>query len=259
MCTLAVLHRCTPDARLWIAANRDEYLERASEAPRVRAGRGAPIVAPLDLRAGGTWWGLSREGVFAAVTNRPTAALDPARRSRGQLVVDVLAAPSARLAAESAVGIGEDVYNPFNLLLADARDAFVVVYEGRPRLVHLEPGVHVIGNVDPDAREVAKVRRTFAQAEAVAKGPAGSIEAGLAEICRTHADPPDARASTCIHGDVYGTRSSTLLRLGSAGDILRHADGPPCTTPYRDFTPLLAELDHAVGSRVGELAERKAS
>jgi uncharacterized protein with NRDE domain len=258
MCTLAVLHRCTPEADLWIAANRDEYLERASEPPLVRAGRAGPIVAPLDRRAGGTWWGVNRHGVFAALTNRPTAALDPARRSRGQLVLDALEATCAELAAESALRTGADLYNPFNLLLVDGRDAFVVVYERRPRLVPLAPGVHVIGNVDPDTREVAKIRRTFAQAEAVATGPAEAIEAGLAAICRTHADAPEARESTCIHGDVYGTRSSTLLRLGEAGSLLRHAEGPPCATPYRDRTPLLAELDRTAGSRAGEL-ERKAS
>jgi len=259
MCTLVALHRCTRDATLWIAANRDEYLDRPAEGPALRTGRDGPLLAPLDLRAGGTWWGLNRSGVFAALTNRPSASPDSSRRSRGQLVLDALAAPSARAGAEAVAALGPDLYNPFNLFLADGREAFAVVYEAAPRLVALEPGVHVIGNVDPNASEVAKIRRTRALAEEVARGPASQIAAGLAAICRTHDVSGDPLASLCVHRGAYGTRSSTLLGLGPAGGTLQHADGPPCTTAYRDLTPLLAELDHAVVPRPGELAARIAS
>ena len=96
MCTLVALHRCTPDAFLWIAANRDEYADRPADGPALRKGRNGLLVAPLDRRAGGTWWGVSAQGVFAALTNRPTRELDATRRSRGQLVLDALAAGSAR-------------------------------------------------------------------------------------------------------------------------------------------------------------------
>src|SRR6185295_8299258 len=73
MCTLVALHRCTPDASLWVAANRDEFLDRPAEGPALRNGRAGALVAPLDRRAGGTWWGLNAHGVFAAITNRPTS------------------------------------------------------------------------------------------------------------------------------------------------------------------------------------------
>ena len=47
-----------------------------------------------------------------------------------------------------------------------------------------------------------------------------------------------------MHAGEYGTRSSTLLRLGAQAGELRYADGAPCAAPYRDFTPLLLdELD----------------
>jgi uncharacterized protein with NRDE domain len=257
MCTLVALHRCTPDAFLWIAANRDEYLERPSEAPALREGSNGVFVAPLDRRAGGTWWGLNECGVFAALTNRPTPSLDPTRRSRGQLVLDALGADTAATAAARLAALPPDLYNPFNLFVADARDAFAVVYEGGPRLVPLAPGVHVIGNADPDARHVPKVRRTLERAERVAGGPVEQIAEGLAEICRTHEE--DALASPCVHRGGYGTRSSTLLRLGSDEDLLLHADGPPCTHAYRDFTPLLTRLGAPAEPYAGELATRKAS
>ena len=259
MCTLVALHRCTPGATLWVAANRDEYLDRPAEGPALRTGRSGPIVAPLDCRAGGTWWGVNPAGVFAALTNRPTREPDPARRSRGQLVLDTLAADSARSAASAIERVGAGLYNPFNLFVADEREAFAVVYEGSPRVVPLAPGVHVIGNVDPNAREVEKIRRTLERAEAVASGPAARILDGLVEICRGHGDDGNPLASPCVHQGAYGTRSSSLLRLGSAGDLLRHSDGPPCTSLYRDFTPLLAQLGSPAQSRGGEMATRKAS
>lgn len=259
MCTLVALHRCAPDAFLWVAANRDEYLDRAAEGPAPRRVHGVDVVAPLDRRAGGTWWGVNEHGVFAALTNRPTASLDAARRSRGQLVLDALGARTARETAGALGGLGADLYNPFNLFVADRRDAFAVVYEGSPRVMPLAPGVHVVGNADPNAREVAKIRRTIDRARVVAAGPAHAIEDGLAEICRSHEAGDDPLASTCVHRGGYGTRSSTLLRLGSAGDLLRHADGPPCTSPYRDFTPLLARLGAPAEPRTGETATRMAS
>jgi uncharacterized protein with NRDE domain len=259
MCTLVALHGCAPGAHLWVAANRDEYLERPAEGPALRAGRNGPIVAPLDRRAGGTWWGLNATGVFAAVTNRPNAQPDPTRRSRGQLVLDLLAAGSAQDAAALSEALGHAQYNPFNLFLADERDAFAVVYDDVPALLPLAPGVHVIGNADPDARDVPKIRRTLERAEQVAAGPADAIRDGLAAICRTHGDDPDARGDTCVHLGGYGTRSSSLLRLGSAGDRLEHAAGPPCTNAYEDFTPLLSELGRTTRLRPGETATRKAS
>ncbi len=259
MCTLVALHRCTPGAFLWIAANRDEYADRPAAGPSLREGRTGPVVAPLDLRAGGTWWGVSSQGVFAALTNRPTRELDPTRRSRGQLVLDALAADSARLATDMLGQLGTDLYNPFNLFVADEQHAFAIVYEGAPRTMTLDPGVHVIGNADPNARDVRKIARTLDLALAVAAGPVAQIGRGLTDICRTHEAGDDALASTCVHRGGYGTRSSTLLRLGSDGDLLQHADGPPCTNPYRDFTPLLAQLGSPALLRTGETAARKAS
>lgn len=259
MCTLVALHRCAPDAFLWIAANRDEYLDRPADGPALRSARGVDVVAPLDRRAGGTWWGVNAHGVFAALTNRPTSAPDATRRSRGQLVLDALAADTARGAVQSLERLASDLYNPFNLFVADPREAFALVYEGSPHAVELAPGVHVIGNADPNAREVAKIRRTMERAEAVAAGPAAHIADGLAAICRAHEAGDDPLASTCVHRGGYGTRSSTLLRLGSDGDLLHHADGPPCTHPYRDFTPLLAMLGTPAEPRTGEMATRMAS
>src|SRR5262245_38362910 len=114
MCTLIVLHRCHPGTPLLVAANRDEYVARPALGPRVHTWHGRRVVAPIDERAGGSWLGLNDAGVFVGLTNRPTAKLDAARRSRGLVVADALGCASAARAAEAALQLPAGAYNPFN-------------------------------------------------------------------------------------------------------------------------------------------------
>jgi len=75
---------------LVVALNRDEFYERPtlaakfwSDAPDVLAGQ--------DLKAGGTWFGITRRGEWAAVTNyREPKAFQASTPSRGVLVRDFL-------------------------------------------------------------------------------------------------------------------------------------------------------------------------
>lgn len=247
MCTLIALHRCTPAAPLVIAANRDEYLERPSEGPALWAGQAHPVVAPRDLRAGGTWLGVNAEGLLAAVTNRPVARRDEGCGSRGQVVLQALEARGAREAAASLAGLGPDLFNPFNLLVADGQEAFAVVYEGGARVRELASGVHVIGNADPDDRRVPKIDRLLEEARRASELEGDKLTEALEQTLRGHVGEPAPLAHTCIHAGAYGTRSSMLLRLGP-DPAWWYADGPPCRTPYEDYTFLLHQLD-----RGGEL------
>jgi uncharacterized protein with NRDE domain len=259
MCTLIALHRPHPRVPLVVAANRDEYLDRPAAGPALLEYQGQRMLAPRDLRAGGTWLGLGEQGVFAALTNRPNPSPDPLRRSRGLLVLDALCEPSAARAAERLAELPSGVYNPFNLFVADGERAFVAVYEGAPRVTELAPGPHLIGNADPDDRSVPKVARLLEAAEAVAAGPREWWLQGLGAICRGH-EGASPLGAACVHHGGYGTRSSTLLSLDEdpARSELHFADGPPCRADYRDLTPLLNELPRTGagnprGAQVGSL------
>jgi uncharacterized protein with NRDE domain len=257
MCTLIALHRCTPAAPLVIAANRDEYLERPSEGPALRAGGAHPVAAPRDLRAGGTWLGVNAEGLLAAVTNRPVSRRDDRCGSRGQVVLEALEARSAREVAESLSGLGRDRFNPFNLLVADGQEAFTVVYEGRAELEELSPGAHVIGNADPDDRAVPKIARLLDEAQEACELEGSALWSALATTLRGHAGEPAPLAHTCIHAGGYGTRSSTLLQLGPGAEpVWWYADGPPCRTPYEDFSFLLHQLDRGGELPAGDATTR---
>jgi uncharacterized protein with NRDE domain len=245
MCTLIALHRCVEDSTLVVAANRDEFLERPTEGPALRdTSTAAPdlpstrIVAPLDRQAGGTWLGVNQRGLFAAVTNRRCESPDPARRSRGWLVMSALSEPSARRAAERIAALEATDHNPFNFFVADAESAHLVSCAEKTERFDLAPGAHVIGNAHPDERS-PKLERLRREAEALCAGPAPTVDA-LGRLCRDHGGD-SALEAACVHAGAYGTRSSTLLRVGGVPS-LHHADGPPCTEPYRDLTPLLREL-----------------
>ena len=253
MCTLIAFHRCFADAPLVVAANRDEFHERPTEGPALREastsssrrpgrpGTGARttrVVAPRDQRAGGTWLGVSESGLFAAITNRRCDSPDPQRRSRGWLVMEALAEPSAERAAEHFARLPEAAYNPFNLFVADRQSAHLVTYAERPQRRDLTAGPHVIGNLHPDESS-PKLERLRGQVGELARGAMPSADA-LAQMCCTHvANSPFE--STCVHAGEYGTRSSTLLWIG-AQPALRYAEGAPCAAPYRDLSPLLHDL-----------------
>jgi hypothetical protein len=117
----------------------------------------------------------------------------------------------------------------------------------------------VVGNGDPNARDIPKVDRVLAGAQAASRLPAERVLDALGDLCRGHEGDGGPLASACVHAGGFGTRSSTLLRLGPTGPRLLHAEGPPCTTPYRDFTSLLIELGRTTVLGPGGPAVRKAS
>ncbi len=246
MCTLIVLHRCFPEAPLLAAANRDEYHARPAAGPALRRWNGRLLLAPLDEQAGGTWLGVNGAGLFAALTNRPEPEPDPARRSRGLLVSDALAGHDrASDAAETLRALPAASYNPFNLLLADAQQAFVASYRERVSVIALAPGAHVVTNALPDDRAHPKCGRLLTAAEKTAAGPQSEALPALTKLCRSHEggeqNPLDG---ACIHTAGYGTRSSTLLSLSRqpAASRFLSAEGAPCENDFEDLSPQLRAL-----------------
>ena len=113
MCLLLLANQRHPAYPLVIVANRDEFHERPTSP--ADWWDDAAILAGRDQEAGGTWFGVSQEGRFAAVTNyRDPDRRQPGAPSRGQLVVDALHYPAPRFANYLRAHGHE--YNGFNLL-----------------------------------------------------------------------------------------------------------------------------------------------
>lgn len=247
MCTLIALHRVRPGAALVVAANRDEFFERPAEGLALRPSPAGPVLAPLDIRAGGTWLGMNGAGVFAAITNVSCPEPDPERRSRGLLVMDALAAPSAKQAAEKLESLPIGAYNPFNLFVADAQDAFAFTYEESLRSVPGDDGAWLIGNAPLDAPAPPKLARLRERLDGLAAAPEAPLDE-LAGLCREHEPGPRGPLdAVCVHTGPYGTRSSCLLQLADTGledsrSVLRFCEGAPCENEYQDFSFLLRDL-----------------
>ena len=105
---------------------------------------------------------LGPSGVLATVLNRP-GSLGPAdgKRSRGELPLHAVAFDSAAQAASALATLDASAWRPFNLVLADARDAFFLRGrgEGRPDVLHLGEGVTMVTAHDPNDLTSPRIRR----------------------------------------------------------------------------------------------------
>jgi uncharacterized protein with NRDE domain len=90
VCLLFIAYKSHPRYPLIIAANRDEFYNRPSQAASFWEER-PDVLAGRDLKGGGTWLGITRGGRIAAITNfRDLGALKVNAPSRGLLVGDYL-------------------------------------------------------------------------------------------------------------------------------------------------------------------------
>ena len=265
MCLLIVLFQVVPDAPLVVGANRDERLDRPAVPVTVLRARDPRVLGGQDLLAGGTWLAVNSRGVVAGLTNQPSGTgPDPTKRSRGELP---LACASQPTAAAAIAALGADVdpahYNPCWMLVGD-RDALFSVAIGpasaRPEIEELSPGLHVLENAPLRATsQKASFARGLVE-RAMTKQPdrsaAGAV-AALQSVLGDHQpavpEPrtdaagrvwPAALSAACVHADGFGTRSSAIITVPTAGrPAMLVADGKPCITRMRDVSALWS-ADH---------------
>jgi len=227
MCLILMAWQVHPDYPIVMAANRDEFRQRPTAAATWWSDR-PNILAGRDLQAHGTWLGISADGQIAALTNfRDPHQIKPNTPSRGGLVVEVLesqASIAERLTKLKGVSAR---YAGFNLLWTDGRE--LGVYESVPAAGRLlGPGIYGLSNhlLDTPWPKVERAKSSLANA-------IGSLpdDTALLELLRDERVPADEElprtgvslewerllSSAFIRGDGYGTRSSTVIRVGIDG------------------------------------------
>ena len=263
MCTLIVGLDVLGPGTLVVGANRDESPERPTGAPDVLVER-PRVVGGRDLLSGGTWLAIRESRFVSALMNRrpiPDAVLDPSSlRSRGLLCLDAAASgPALDTAATIDPGTGEarprridaalgllarDAYAHCTLVGLSTDGAGWAIHAGHgrpPEATWIAAGWHVIAHQEVD--DLSEPRTAWLVRRLEGERPRDTREALdlLASLLRLHGDggePP-----VCLHRERFPTVSSSLLVLGAAASIGRprylHAAGPPCVTPYEDFSGLL--------------------
>jgi uncharacterized protein with NRDE domain len=198
MCLILLAWKAHPAFPLVVAANRDEFHERAADAaqfwqdhPQILAGR--------DRVAMGTWMGVTRSGRFAAVTNYRGATEASAARSRGVLPVEFLATTISP--EEYIKGLPPSSFSGFNLLAADGETLWWMSNrDGEPR--QLAPGIYGLGNLLLDSPEIGPDKERLRQV----LDPAPAIEPLFGAL-----------APARIRNGRYGTRCSTVVLRGADG------------------------------------------
>ncbi len=177
VCLLIALSGVVPGVPLLIAANRDEMYQRPTDPITVLRAAHPRILGGRDELAGGTWLAVNEHGVVAGLTNQPTGARDPAKRSRGELPLAFAAYPDAKTAVtEVCARLDPAAYNPCWMLVGDRQDLFSVDVSGghRARVERLPAGRYVLENA-PLGQASAKQRRVAGLVAALdGAGPDGA-------------------------------------------------------------------------------------
>src|SRR5678815_5736297 len=122
MCLAVIALAAHPRYALVVAANRDEFHVRPTAAAHWWTGG---VLGGRDERASGTWFGTTRAGRFALITNvREPGRNDAAAPSRGELVPRILRDPDGAAAACASVAPDAMRYNGFNVVAGDPGAAF---------------------------------------------------------------------------------------------------------------------------------------
>lgn len=243
MCLLILIRRPDAEYPLVVASNRDEARDRKASPPGLYVGERKRMLAPRDRVGGGTWMAVNEEGMFAGLTNfagLPQRDLPSTRGDLPHVVLDHddvdagIAAVLSRCAAEP--------FNPFQLLVANARRAVVVLHhgEGEPDVVEPDDPVlvltneHRLGELELPIPDLA---------------PDAPIDVFLGSLKPMLLDAGGVSGHRIMKkGGEYGTVSSSLVAIPAADTLkllkLRwlYAAGEPDVVQYRDYGNLAKRL-----------------
>lgn len=236
MCTVVVLIRPGHAWPLTLAANRDERIDRAWDAPAAWWPDRPGVVGGRDRTAGGTWMAVNAHGVVAAVLNR-AGSLGPApgKRSRGELPLLALEHASADAAARAMAALDAGQWRSFNLVLADATGAVFVrgPGHGHPQIQPLAAGLHMVTADDLDSPRVARHLPRFAAA--APPDPAAGWAAWQALLADQGGEA--AEQLNVVPREGFGTVCASLLALpAAAAPVWLFAAGAPHHALFQTVT-----------------------
>jgi uncharacterized protein with NRDE domain len=232
MCLIAFAYKVHPQYPLILLANRDEFYNRPTQEAHFWVEEGFPsILAGKDLRAGGTWIGLQKNGRWAALTNfRNLKTVKENAPSRGDLVLDFL---KSSIAAEAYLTILKKTaspFNDFNLLLFDGNE--MLYYSNVSDTINkVKSGIHGLSNalLDtswPKVEKITKeletaVNNNYLEKDYLFNLLSNEDKAPKEQLPSTGLplEIEKAMSSVFIHTPIYGTHCSTLIFIDKNNEI----------------------------------------
>jgi hypothetical protein len=223
MCSIVILWRPDHEWPLICASNRDEMIDRPWLPPARHWPDRPEVVAGRDLMAGGSWLGVNDAGLMAGVLNRRNSlGPEAGKRSRGELVLDALDFSDAADAIEMLEALDARAFRPFNMVVADNREAYWLRSRGKTIEIEALPeGISMITAHDRNDSGSSRIRHylpRWQSAELPAPPDAGWTAWQELLLCRDH--EPDGSATDAMYivsETGFGTVSSSLIALPAPG------------------------------------------
>jgi len=246
MCLIVFAYNVLPGHPFILAGNRDEFYIRPTK-PAHRWKTDPVLIAGKDLKAGGTWMGISETGRFAALTNyRAINEIKENVPSRGDIVKNLL------LSEKPVKGFLENLlhdagkYNGFNLLAGTLSDLYYLTNK-RKEIVKMKPGYYSISNAYLET-SWPKTERALTRFKSVLEED-GVNEDALFDLLLDRKQYPlemlpktglpeeleKAVSSIFIQTENYGTRCSTIVSMDNHSKI---------SLVERTYTPGTTEIEN---------------
>ncbi len=230
MCLLLVSYKTHPKYKIIIAANRDEFYNRPA-APAEFWIDEPDMLSGKDLKAGGTWLGITKKGRFASITNyRDPKTMKVNAPTRGELVTNFLRGDDSPLEYSKKLLSSADLYNGYNLLFAD-KESFNYFSNQTKKLLVLSSGIYGLSNhlLDTPWPKVEKSKKSFKNILNEEHISSDNLFAILSDSSM----PPDellpdtgigleierAVSPIFVKTPIYGTRSSTVILIDYNGNV----------------------------------------
>ncbi|WP_377889080.1 NRDE family protein [Alkalihalobacillus sp. R86527] len=230
MCLIAIAIDQNPEYPFILIANRDEFYERPTEGahfwkdqPNLLAGR--------DLKAYGTWLGVSVEGKIAALTNFREPSEPDKEQSRGELPVRFLTQNVEAYDYLVNLQSLKANYNGFNLIAGRFDELYY--YSNRENEVRkIQEGIHAVSNhlLNTSWPKVNLLKENLSTYLSQNEDPVPEELLKLLdhEVVALDRDLPDTGislewermlSSIYIQSNTYGTRAQTIIMVSNTGEV----------------------------------------
>lgn len=223
MCLIVFSYKHYNEYPFVLAANRDESYSRPTEVAHVWK-TSPKILAGKDLKAGGTWLGISENGRFAALTNhRQMDDIKEDTTSRGIIVKDFLLSEGNPREYLGELQRDGHKFNGFNLIAGTISDLYYMSNK-KEGIFKVQPGNHALSNAFLNT-PWPKTEHSLEALETILETTGSPDEERLFSMLLNDQRYPiemlpdtglskeaeKAVSSVFIETDDYGTRSSTLI------------------------------------------------